>query len=84
MGRVGTVRRAVRDFGAAEDDLYFRRFVPEEGEQFGHVHGVPDVDAEAEDLRVAGGDGVGDFGGGLLDREFGEICLWAQLAHVGQ
>ena len=56
----------------------------QEGEQFGDARGVPDIDAEAEDLGRARSDGLGDFGGGLLDREFGQVGLRAQFAHVRQ
>ena len=79
-----TWRIEFQDFGAAEDDFQVGKLLAEEGEEFGDAGGVPDVDAEAEDVRVAGGDGVGNFGGGLLEGEFEELGLGAEVAHVGE
>ena len=81
---VGVGRGGAGDFGAAEDDEQIGEARAEQGEKSGDEGGVPDVDAEAEDAGIKGGDGLGDFGGGLLDGEFGEGGLGAEDAHIGE
>ena len=72
------------DFGPAEDDFGLRQLLTQKRQEFGHARGIPDVDAEAEDSGISHGNGVGDIYDRLLEREFGQFRLPAQIAHVGE
>lgn len=74
----------VAHLGAAqhEDDLGSEAL--EEGDQFQGWAGVPDVDAEADDARVPGQQGLRDFERRLLDFELHDLGAGAQVAQVGE
>ena len=53
------------------------------GNQLRRFRGVPDIDADADDLRVVGKDALGDINGALLDVELQNLGARLQIAQIG-
>ena len=76
--------RLVRNLGTAEHDAELRRDALEHGDDFRGFHDVPNINAKADDERLAGEDAFDDFERALVDVELGKLCAFAQVAHVRQ
>ncbi len=74
----------VADFRAAEDDDELGANAFEGGNEFGGGGDVPDVNAEADDLRRFGEEGFGDFDGALVNVELEQFGARAEVAEIGE
>ncbi len=74
----------VADLRPAEDDREVRAEAFEGGDKLGCGRDVPDVNAEADDLRVPRQERFGDVDGSLVDIEFDNGGGVAQRAEVGE
>jgi len=74
----------VTNFGSAEDDGETGADAFEGGDDFGSGCDVPNVDADADDLRVLGEDGFDDFEWALLEIEFEDGGQGAEWTEVGE
>src|ERR1700734_584979 len=60
----------IADFGAAEDDYYVRTDTLDSGDDVGGFGNVPDINAQADDLRILGEQDFRDVDRTLVDVEF--------------
>ena len=74
----------VADFGAAENDFYFRPDFFYRGDDFGRLLDVPNINAEAENFWFAREQGFRDVERTQIDVEFGDDGTRLQLAKIGE
>ena len=84
VGEPGLVVDLVADLRTADDDGQRGRQAAEELDDLPAELDVPDVDAEADDPRLVGEDGLDDVDRPELDRELEHRRLAPQRAHVGE
>ena len=80
----GLVFGFVADLRSAEDDFDVRPDAFDGGDDLGGGFDVPDVDAEADDFRIARQQDFRDVERTLIDVELGEAGARPERAEVGQ